>query len=103
MATGKAVGEFSFKFTTITNTPGPAGSVLSQVNYEGTVTGFGAVFTTVTYVGGPKGGTFSDVGTAFLREWRRPQRHRSGELRVHRETPLEDDRLCADLRWPQAR
>jgi hypothetical protein len=66
MATGKAIGEFSFKFITITNVPGPAGSILSQVNYEGTVTGFGAVFTTVTYVGGPKGGTFADVGTAFL-------------------------------------
>ncbi len=63
---GKQIGEFSFKFTSITNSPGPAGSVLIQVNWEGTATGFGAVFSTVTYVGGPKDGTFSDCGTAYL-------------------------------------
>ncbi len=63
---GKQIGEFSFKFITITNSPGPAGSVLVQVNWEGTATGFGAVFSTVTYVGGPKDGTFSDCGTAYL-------------------------------------
>jgi hypothetical protein len=66
MASGKALGEFSFKVVTIANSPGPAGSVLSQVNWEGTVTGFGAVFATATYVGGPKNGTFSECGTAYL-------------------------------------
>jgi hypothetical protein len=60
MASGKAIGEFSFKVVAITNSPGPAGSVLSQVNWEGTATGFGAVFATATYVGGPKNGTFSE-------------------------------------------
>ena len=66
MASGKKIGEFSFKFTTITCSPGPAGSVLNQVTWEGTATGFGAVFSTVTYVGGPKSGTYSECGTAFL-------------------------------------
>jgi hypothetical protein len=66
MASGKAIGEFSFKAITATCSPGPAGSVLNQVNWEGTATGFGAVFSTVTYVGGPKNGTFSECGTAYL-------------------------------------
>ena len=66
IASGKAIGEFSFKVVAITNSPGPAGSVLSQVNWEGTATGFGAVFATATYVGGPKNGTFSECGTAYL-------------------------------------
>jgi len=66
MASGKKIGEFSFKFTTHTNHPGPAGSVLTQFDWEGTATGFGAVFTTTTSVGGAKGGTFSECGTAYL-------------------------------------
>ena len=66
MAAGKAIGEFSFKAVTITYSPGPAGSVLAQANWEGTVTGFGAVFSTATYVGGPKSGTFSSCGAAYL-------------------------------------
>ena len=63
---GKAIGEFSFKAITSTHSPGPAGSVLSQVNWEGTASGFGGVFVTATYVGGPKDGTFSSCGTAYL-------------------------------------
>jgi hypothetical protein len=66
MASGKAIGEFSLKAITATYSPGPAGSVLDQVNWEGTATGFGAVFGTATYVGGPKGGTFSYCAEAFL-------------------------------------
>jgi hypothetical protein len=66
MASGKQIGEFSFKFITITCSPGPGGSVLNQTTWEGKATGFGTVFTTVTYVGGPKSGTFSECGTAFL-------------------------------------
>ena len=66
MASGKAVGEFSFKLVAINNSPGPAGSVLIQVSWEGTATGFGAVFATATYVGGAKNGTFSECGTAYL-------------------------------------
>lgn len=66
MASGKQIGEFSFKVVTITNRPGPAGSVLTEVNWEGVATGFGAVFITSTYVGGPQNGTFSDCATAYL-------------------------------------
>ncbi len=66
MAAGKALGEFSFKAVTVTYSPGPAGSVLAQANWEGTATGFGAVFLTATYVGGPKGGTYSDCAVAYL-------------------------------------
>lgn len=66
MASRKAVGEFSFKAITVAYSPGPAGSVLAQVNWEGTATGFGAVFATATYVGGPKGGSYSECGVAYL-------------------------------------
>lgn len=44
MASGKAIGEFSLKMITATIVPGPAGSLLNQVNWEGTGTGFGATF-----------------------------------------------------------
>ena len=70
MASRKAVGEFSFKAITVTYSPGPAGSVLAQVNWEGTATGFGAVFATATYVGGPKGGSYSECGAAFMDDGR---------------------------------
>jgi len=66
MAKGKPIGEFSFKLSTITCIPGPAGSVLNQVVWEGTASGYGTVFTTLTFVGGPKSGTYSECGTAFL-------------------------------------
>jgi hypothetical protein len=46
MASGKAIGEFSFKAITATYSPGPAGSALDQANWEGTARGFGAVFGT---------------------------------------------------------
>jgi hypothetical protein len=41
---GKAIGEFSFKAVTIKYSPGPAGSVLVEPNWEGTAAGFGTVF-----------------------------------------------------------
>jgi hypothetical protein len=66
MASGKPIGEFSFKMVNQTNSVGPAGSVLVQVNFEGTGTGFGAIFDTTTFVGGGKDGTFSQVGSAYL-------------------------------------
>jgi hypothetical protein len=37
---GKAIGDFSFKAITSTYNAGPAGSVLNQVNWEGTAAGF---------------------------------------------------------------
>ena len=66
MAPGKPIGEFSLKMVTQTNTPGPAGSVLVQVNFEGSGTGFGAILDTSTFVGGGRDGTFSQVGSAYL-------------------------------------
>jgi hypothetical protein len=66
MASGKQIGDFSFKFTTFFNSPGPAGDVHRHVTWEGTATGFGTVFDTVTYAGGSKGGTFSECGHAFM-------------------------------------
>ncbi len=66
MASGKAIGEYSLKSITSTQSPGPAGSVLIQVNWEGTGTGFGATFLTSTFVGGGKGGTFSLHWASYL-------------------------------------
>jgi hypothetical protein len=66
MAAGKPFGEFSFKMVGQTNTPGPAGSVLVQVNFEGTATGYGAVFSTCTFIGGGKDGTYSECASAYL-------------------------------------
>jgi len=63
---GKAIGEFSFKAVTITYSPGPAGSVLAQVNGEGTAKGFGVVCGTATVVGGSKNGSFSAGWVAYL-------------------------------------
>ncbi len=65
MAKGKQLGEFSLKFTSFTFTPGPAGSVLTQGNCEGTASGFGTVLGTATFVGG-KSGTFSWYSHAHL-------------------------------------
>lgn len=54
------------RFQIVTSGPRPAGSVLDEVNWEGTATGFGAVFGTATYVGGPKNGTFSWCSASYL-------------------------------------
>ncbi|NOT57921.1 MAG: hypothetical protein HOP18_25235 [Deltaproteobacteria bacterium] len=67
MATGKQVGEFSLKATSITLTPGPGGSVLVQGNFEGTSAAFGAILRTATFVSvGAKSGTFSVCAAAYL-------------------------------------
>jgi hypothetical protein len=58
------LGEFSFKAITVTNTRGPAGSILTQVNWEGTATGFGAIFNTTTYIG-DESGTFGECAIAY--------------------------------------
>jgi hypothetical protein len=66
MAKGKQLGEFSLKFTTFVNIPGPAGDVHRQVTWEGPLTGFGTIFETVTFGGASKAGTYSSCGTAFM-------------------------------------
>ena len=65
MAKGKEVGEFSFKFITMTVTPGPAGSTLIACNYEGPVSGIGTVCGTATFVAG-KSGTYSSCALGFM-------------------------------------
>jgi hypothetical protein len=65
MASGKQVGEFSLKSTSLTLTPGPGGSTIVQGNFEGTASGFGTVIGTGTFVGG-KSGTFSWCSAAYL-------------------------------------
>ena len=66
MASVKRIGEYSLKSVTSTLTPGPAGSVLNQVNWEGTATGFGTLFGTSVFVGGTRGGTLSWCSQSFL-------------------------------------
>lgn len=67
MAAGKPIGEFSFKATAFTFTPGPAGSVLGQMHCEGTGTGFGTVLGTFSTVSpGQKSGTWSWCAVAYL-------------------------------------
>ena len=67
MAQGKQTMEWACKFTSFTITQGPAGSLLQQGNYEGTVSGeaAGTILGTVTFVGG-KSGTFSLCVAAYL-------------------------------------
>ncbi len=65
MAKGKSAGEYSLKFTSLTITPGPAESVITQGNCEGTATGLGTILGTGTFVGG-KSGTWSWCSQAYL-------------------------------------
>lgn len=65
MASGKHLGEFSFKFTSLTITPGPAASTIIGGNCEGTASGFGTILGTATFVGG-KSGTYSYCAVAYL-------------------------------------
>jgi hypothetical protein len=65
MASGKHLGEFSFKFTSLTITPGPAGSTIIGGNCEGTASGFGTILGTAAFVGG-KSGTYSYHAVAYL-------------------------------------
>jgi hypothetical protein len=61
MAAEKQSG--AYKITSVIFTPGPANSVLAQVNFEGTAPGYGTVLGTDTFVVG-KSGTYSDVRRA---------------------------------------
>ena len=65
MAVGQQSGEFSFKITSLSFTPGPANSVLVQANCEGPVTDFGTTLGTGTFVVG-KSGTFSWCAASYL-------------------------------------
>jgi len=60
----KQIGEFSFKLTSLNFSPGPAGSVVVQVNCEGTATGFGTIAGTLATIPA-KSGTFTYHGAAY--------------------------------------
>ena len=65
MPKGNLIAEYSVKSTSATYQPGPAGSTVVQVNFEGTATGgLGAVAGTAAFVGG-KSGTFSWIGGSY--------------------------------------
>jgi hypothetical protein len=67
MASGQGIIEFSLKVTTLTYTPGPAGSVVVQGNCEGTAAGLGATLGTATFVpAGMKNATYSWCGVSYL-------------------------------------
>jgi hypothetical protein len=66
MAKGNELGVFSSTSTSATYLPGPGGGTLTQVNFEGTGTGFGTIGGTATFAGGGKGGTLSYCGAAYL-------------------------------------
>jgi hypothetical protein len=55
MATGKQLGEFAFKFTSLTVSRGPANSRLIQANCEGPATGFGTVLISANFIGSKVG------------------------------------------------
>ena len=69
MAIGEAVGEFSFTSTSSTVSASPDGGASTQVNLEGTASGYGTVLGTMTFFAdepGAKSGTTSWVGTGYL-------------------------------------
>jgi hypothetical protein len=68
MASGDAIGEFSFQATGVTLTPAGAGGT-NQINYEGTASGYGTVIGTLTLEvpeAGAKSGPCSWIGQGFL-------------------------------------
>ena len=70
MALGKLMGEYSFKATSNTYTPGPGSAITQQINYRGTVTGqlTGVAEGTLTVVAEPsaKSGNWSWCGASYL-------------------------------------
>jgi hypothetical protein len=62
---GKQIGEFSTKFTSLTLSPGPTGSVLMQGHFEGTATDLGTLVGTTSFIGG-KSGTYMFCSVAYL-------------------------------------
>jgi len=70
---GYLIGEFSLKTTSLTFTPGPGGSTLVQVNWEGPAAGLGTVAGTATFVSaGMKSGTWRLVWGRVFGQWEQP-------------------------------
>ena len=68
MSVGKEAGEFSFTSTGVTASSTPDGGASSQVNVEGTATGFGAVIGTLTLYAaelGSESGFVTWAGTGY--------------------------------------
>ena len=66
MSTEQVIAEYALKGTTMTFTPGPAGSVVVSINFEGSATGFGPVFGTMNASSaGQKSGTYDWCGVTF--------------------------------------
>ena len=68
MAQGKQIGEWACKFTSWTITPGPAGSIVQQGNYEGPTTGEGGAGTVIGTIAvwGGNSGTYSMCVVGYL-------------------------------------
>jgi hypothetical protein len=70
MAIGKQIGEYSFKATSTTYTPGPGSAITQQINYQGSATGqlTGVAQGTLTVVAeaGAKSGNWSWCGASYL-------------------------------------
>lgn len=63
---GEVLGEFSLKAVTFTVNPGPVASMLMHANFEGNITGFGAVLGTLTMLSaGQKTGTWTWSAVSF--------------------------------------
>ena len=69
MAKSKAIGEVSLKVTSVTVSPGPGGSTVHAINFEGTGSragvGSATIVATAAFVGG-KSGTYSFCGAGFF-------------------------------------
>ncbi len=64
MNKGKQLGEIALKCTTLTVTPGPAGSPILTGNYEGSAPGLGTTVVTGSFAG-HHSGTFIAHGYSF--------------------------------------
>ena len=95
---GKAIGEFSLKAITATYSPGPAGGVLNQVNWEGTATGFGAAAGRAT-ASPPDAGTSAPGGlrTVGIPVGKVGARLHQAHRRHHR--GIEERRRSGHLGW----
>jgi len=69
MTIGNAVGEFSFTASSVTVSSSADGGGSTQVNYEGTASGYGTVLGTMTFSvsePGADSGTTTWAGTGYL-------------------------------------
>lgn len=67
MNSKQQTGEFSHKAITMTFSPGPAGTLTVQANFEGSATGFPSVMSTmVASPAGQNAGSFTWDGVAFM-------------------------------------